>query len=137
MFHYSLVDTIFPQDSAIVRMALIAADTPEELYSLASKLKQKYTPTIITEDTTVAIASVEKNLVRLCNNHGEYKVIYPRTGARVAITVSTLVGTVVEQIVLDADEQTGEFVLKHLPMGVYVVVVQQNDETTTFKMIVD
>lgn len=137
MFHYSLVDTIFPQDSAIVRMALIAADTPEELYLLASKLKQKYTPTIITEDTTVAIASVEKNLVRLCNNHGEYKVIYPRTGARVAITVSSLVGTVVEQIVLDADEQTGEFVLKHLPMGVYVVVVQQNDETTTFKMIVD
>ena len=136
MFRYSLIDTIFPQDSAIVRMALIAADTPEELYSLASKLKQKYTPTIITEDTTVAIASAKKNPIKLCNNHGEYKVIYPRTGSRVAISVSSIVGTVVEQIVLDADEQNGEFELKHLPVGVYVVVVQQNGESTTFKIVV-
>ena len=136
MFRYSLIDTIFPQDSATVRMALIAADTPEELYSLASKLKQKYTPTIITEDTTVAIASAKKNPIKLCNNHGEYKVIYPRTGSRVSITVSSIVGTVVEQIVLDADEQNGEFELKHLPVGVYVVVVQQNGESTTFKIVV-
>ena len=136
MFRYSLIDTIFPQDSAVVRMALIAADTPEELYSLASKLKQKYTPTIITEDTTVAIASAKKNPIKLCNNHGEYKVIYPRIGSRVSITVSSIVGTVVEQIVLDADEQNGEFELKHLPVGVYVVVVQQNGESTTFKIVV-
>lgn len=110
-FNYCTIDSIAVADSALVRFALIAADTKEELYELAYTLKKKYNPNPIVpiED---AIVSTSNESVYLSKVGEDYIVSYEKSYSPIEITLCSADGKIVQSITIESENQNGHFYVK-------------------------
>lgn len=133
-FVYSSIDSIPSLDTCVLRYAIIAADTPSDLYELAYQLKQKYNPNI---DTTgggdVAIQTIDTLSAKLCNANNEYWLEYPLSESNIAIKVFDAQGRTLESVVIAPENQTRVYSFKKYQKGLYICTFSTNGKSETFK----
>lgn len=133
-FNYCSIDSIAPADSALVRFALIAADTKEELYNLAYNLKQKYNPNPI-DTTQDAIASSLNEYVKISKVGDEYAVLYEKSSTPIEITICAADGKIVQSVKIESESQNGIFYIqKHKSTFAQFVIVCRENEKQTFSL---
>ena len=130
VFNYTFLDSIPSLDTLTVRYAMLAADSESELYALASKLKQKYTPSIDT--TNVAVKKSTKNSIYLTQNDSDY-IIHFENSDNVSIQLFSVLGTLVESANIDINSKT--YRIKTKQKGTFFVIVTHDNETSHFKII--
>lgn len=133
-FNYCSIDSIAVADSALVRFALIAADTKEDLYELAYSLKQKYNPNPV-DTTQEAIASTLNECVKLSRVGEDYVILYEQSSNPIEITLCSADGKVIQSVSIDSNSQNGFFyVQKHKKSFAQFVIVCRENETRTFSL---
>lgn len=133
-FNYCSIDSIGVADSALVRFALIAADTKEDLYELAYSLKQKYNPNPV-DTTQDAIVSTLKEYVKLSKVGDDYAILYELSSTPIEITLCSADGKVLQSVSIDSDSQNGVFyVQRHKKSRPQFVIVRRENDTRTFSL---
>ena len=133
-FMHSTIDSIAEADTCVVRYAMLAADSPSDLYELAYKLKQKYNPTIDTSHTgPIGIQNIDALSAKLCHVNNEYWLEYPQSNSDVAIKVFDLQGRVLESVVISPENQSKQYSFRKYKKGVYLSTFTRNGKTETFK----
>lgn len=135
VFAHSTIDSIAPSDSCVLRYAMLAADTQSDLYNLASQLKQKYNPNIVdtTENSNVAIQTIDDFSAKLCYANNEYWIEYPQSQSTIAIKVYDAHGRTLESAILSPENQSKIYSLKKYQNGVYICSFSCNGKIQTFK----
>lgn len=131
VINYSTLDSIPSQDSVSVRYAMLAADTEEELYALASKLKEKYIPPVII-DTTVAVSNLTKPNVRIAQDESSY-VLHFDNCEQAFVQLYSVSGKLLEYANVGKNNVT--YRIKTKQTGTFVVIVNQNGEMYHFKIV--
>lgn len=137
VFNYSKIDTLEVGNSSRVRYAMLAAETPKELYDVAYRLKQTYNPNILVPDTTeiVAVESCSLSPVQAYVRNGELYVVYQQSDEPVSIQLLGLDGKRFSAVSLAPEYQTGVYSVQIPETGVLIVSVKQNGLTYTFKFV--
>lgn len=134
-FNYSLIDTLPAGKTRIVRYAMLAAESKDELYATASSLKQQYVPDI-EDDEDVAISSIGKKPWYIYNEEGIYTLIYEPSKNDVIVQIHSVSGSLVDAFMIPVESQSGRFSLPQYATGLYIMTVRNGEEVRSYKITV-
>lgn len=128
-FQYEIIDSIAPYDYAVVRFALLAADSKEQLYEQALRFQQKYN--LRPEqpiDTTNPVGIEENSLdeIRLCKENDMYYLQIPSNHSSLVVTAVSFDGKIVGRYTISPE--TCVFPIKN--MSAVSLLSVSNGKTT-------
>lgn len=130
-FNYVQIDTIAPNDTIVVRYAMIAADTQEDLYNIAYQLRKKYIPPIEQEEDTITeIKSTQIEGVKLCHAENRYWLEFPQQSGNTTITICNANGQIEKTETIQTDANS--YIIDIHSIGIHFISISNGKECKTF-----